>query len=360
VKKVSLQDIASQLNVSKSLVSFVLNGQGDEMGIRTSTQNRVIEKARELNYKPNFIARGLRIGKSNTIGLIVADISNNFYARIAKQVECVATRNNYHLIFCSSDEDPQKEIELIEMLRERQVDGLILSTTQKETGYFTQLKKEKFPFVLIDRQLAKLRTNYVGVENYNGAFRATKQLISNGYRRIALLKISPGYLSTVKEREQGYRDAMKANGIRVMNSWVREIGFKQVHNQVNHTLEELLNPSPSVDALFTVNNNIAVACLEYLRECHIRIPDDLALISFDDIDLFMLSQPDVSAIAQPLMEIGEIAVNMLLEEIKGKCNRIPQRKILPVVFIPRSSCGTGRATVVQVPEKVGHYADCEN
>jgi len=203
LKKVSLNDIAKSLSVSKALVSFVLNGQGEEKGISSKTQERVRAKAKDLNYKPNFIARGLRLGKSHTIGLIVADISNKFYAKIAKRIEEVAAENNYHLIICSSDEDPVKELGLIEMLRERQVDGLIISTTQKDTTIFKQLKKEAFPFVLIDRNLPQLQTNYVGVENIKGAYLATQKLLTNNYQKIALLKISPFYLSTIKEREVG-------------------------------------------------------------------------------------------------------------------------------------------------------------
>jgi len=133
LKKSSLSDIAKSLNVSPALVSIVLNNRGDEKGISLQTQKKVIEKARELRYKPNMLARGLRLGESKTIGLIVADISNVFYSKIAKSIEMIAAAHGYNLIFCSSDEDPEKEIALIEMLRERQVDGIIVSTSQQES-----------------------------------------------------------------------------------------------------------------------------------------------------------------------------------------------------------------------------------
>ncbi len=360
MKKVSLQDIAAHLNVSKSLVSFVLNGKGNERGIHPDTQRRVLEKARELNYKPHFIARGLRMGRSHTIGLIVADISNNFYATIARRVEEVAGQNNYRLIFGSSDEDPEKEIALIEMLRERQVDGLIISTTQNKTAVFTSLRKEKFPFVLIDRQFPMLKTNYVGVENHNGAYRATRQLIRNGYRKIALLKISPGYLSPVKERERGYRDAMKDAGIRISNNWVREIDFRQLRSQVNQSLKQLLSPVHNIEAIFTINNRVAVACLECLQEMQLSIPDDLALISFDDIALFRLSNPKVTAIAQPLNEIGEEAVKILLAEIDGNHKGLPARKILPVSLVARESCGATVPFEEVIPQETLNQTVYEN
>ncbi len=337
MKKTSLNDIAKTLNVSKALVSFVLNGQGDKKGIKAETQRKVLEKAKELNYKPNQIARGLRLGTSNTIGLIVADISNKFYAKIAKQVEVVASRNNYNLIFCSSDENEEKEIELIDMLRERLVDGIIISTTQKDSKVFSQLSKEKYPFVLIDRKLNRLSANYVGVDNYSGAYEATEHLIMNKYQKIGLLKISPEGLSTIREREQGYRDALKNNGLRINNKLIRTINFSDIRNSVGEVLRELIEPPHKIDAIFSVNNNITVACMEFLNEMNIRIPHDIAIVSFDDIDLFRFSYPAITAVAQPLEQIGTIAVNILLDEINGLNGEGKKQVILPVELIRRRS-----------------------
>jgi LacI family transcriptional regulator len=337
MKKTSLNDIAKTLNVSKALVSFVLNGQGDKKGIKAETQRKVLEKAKELNYKPNQIARGLRLGTSNTIGLIVADISNKFYAKIAKQVEVVAGRNNYNLIFCSSDENEEKEIELIDMLRERLVDGIIISTTQKDTKVFSRLNKEKYPYVLIDRRLSRLPANYVGVDNYAGAYEATEHLIRNKYQKIGLLKISPEGLSTIREREQGYRDALKNNGLRVNSKLIRTISFADIRQSVAEVLRELIEPPYKIDALFSVNNNITVACMEFLNGMNIRIPHDIAVVSFDDIDLFRFSFPTITAVAQPVEQIGAMAVNILLNEINGLNGEGKKQVILPVEFIRRRS-----------------------
>jgi len=346
LKKTSLNDIAKSLNVSKALVSFVLNDQGDEKGISSETQKKVLKKAKELNYKPNHIARGLRLGKSQTIGLIVADISNKFYAKIAKQIEVVASENNYNLFFCNSDENQEKEVELIDMLKERRVDGIIISTTQKNTAVFTQLKKEKYPFVLIDRNLPKLSANFVGVDNYTGAFQATEHLIRNGYQKIGLLKISPSYLSTIREREQGYRDALKKNGMRVNNKLIKTINFSDIRLTVRAALRELIQPPFSIDALFSVNNNITVACMEYLNEMNLRIPQDMAIVSFDDIDLFRFSYPTITAVAQPVDEIGEVAVNILLDEING-ISQEKKQVALPVKLIERRSCGIFENNIVK-------------
>ncbi|MCD4729095.1 MAG: substrate-binding domain-containing protein, partial [Bacteroidales bacterium] len=275
---------------------------------------------------------------SQTIGLIVADISNKFYAKIAKQVEVVASQHNYNLFFCSSDENPEKELELIDMLKERRVDGIIISTTQKDAIAFTQLKKEKYPFVLIDRNLPKLSANFVGVDNYSGAHEATKHLIRNGYHKIGLLKISPAHLSTIREREHGYRDALKKNGIRVNNKLIKTINFSDIRQTVRAVLHELIQPPFKIDGIFSVNNNITVACMEYLNEMNLRIPQDMAVVSFDDIDLFRFSYPTITAVAQPVEEIGEVAVNILLDEING-ISQEKKQVALPVKLIERRSCG---------------------
>ena len=338
MKKKSLSDIAKSLNVSKTLVSFVLNDQGDKNGISSKTQKIVLERAKEMNYKPNHMARGLRLGKTQTLGLIVADISNTFYAKMAKKIEEVANQHHYNLIFCSSDENPEKEIELINMLKERQVDGIIVSTTQKNGAVFSWLKKENYPFVLIDRKLPKLSTNFAGVDNFTGAYEATEQLIKNGHQKIGLLKISPSYLSTIADRERGYRSALKDNGMRCNNKLIRTINCSDIRQQVRAVLSELLEPPYKIDALFSVNNNITVACMEYLNEMNISIPLDVAIVSFDDIDLFRLSCPTITAVAQPIEEIGEFAVNILLDEINGLTTDKKQ-VILPVKLIKRRSCG---------------------
>lgn len=338
MKKVSLNDIALELNVSKTLVSFVLNERGDEKGISKATQKRVREMASKLNYKPNHFARGLRLGKTHTIGLIVADISNKFYAQIASQIEKVASRNNYNLIISSSDENPEKEVALINMLKDRQIDGLIISTTQNNTDIFTQLHKEKYPFVLIDRNLPRLSSNFVGCDNYSGAFEATSHLIESGYKKLGLLKISPDYLSTISEREAGYREALKTNGIRINNKLIRTINFEDIRSSVREVLPQLMQPPFSIDAVFSLNNNITVACMEYFNEMNLRIPQDIALVSFDDIELFNFSSPSITAVSQPVRDIGESAVKILLHEI-DELSIDKTQVIFPVEVIKRRSSG---------------------
>lgn len=338
MKKVSINDIAKEVCVSKTLVSFVLNGRGKEKGISPVTEKKVLLAAKKFNYKPNHFARGLRLGKTQTIGLIVADISNKFYAKIASQIEKVASQNNYNLIISSSDENPEKELALINMLRDRQVDGLIISTTQKSTTIFSQLTKEKYPFVLIDRNIPSVKSNFVGCENYKGAFEATTHMINNGYEKIALLKISPEHISTIKDRELGFRSALKSNGLRTNNKLIRTIDVKNIKTSVREVLQQIMLSPLSTDAIFSLNNNITVACLEYFNEVKLRIPEDVALISFDDIEMFRFSNPAITSVSQPVEAIGESAVKLLLNEL-NELNQDKTQVVFPVELIKRRSSG---------------------
>ncbi len=336
-KKKSLGDIAKELGVSKTLVSFVLNNRGDEKSISKKTQEAVFQLAKKYNFTPSFLARGLRMGKTHTIGLIVADISNKFYAKIAREVEKVAAEHHYNVIYCSSDEYVDKEIELINMLRSRQVDGLIIATTQKHTQLFTQMKKEKYPFVLVDRRLPRLKVNYVGCDNTKGAYDVTDRLINNGFKRIALFKISPSYLSSIKEREIGYVTALRDHKIKQDRQLIKTIEFESKQESVNTYLDELMRGPQPIDAIFTLNNSIAIACIKYLRKHEYSIPQDVALISFDDLEMFDFLNPSISAVSQPLVEIGSQAVTLLLDEINGHESR-KQEFVFPVSFIKRDSC----------------------
>lgn len=341
-KKVSLSDVAKALGVSRTLVSMVLNNQGDVHGISPITQEKVRAKAKELNYKPNSIARGLRTGKSNTIGLIVTDISNSFYAKIARRIEDKASKLGYNLIFCSSDESATREEELIQMLRGRQVDGLILATTFRDQSVLQELVKEEYPFVLIDRHIPSLSSNYVVVDNYNSSKVAVERLIANQHTEIGLLTISPSHLSTIQDRERGYRDALEGQSIAINAQNICEIPFDDLHHQVEVALQKILKRPNPVTALYATNNSIAKACLEHLVTMGVNIPEEVALLSFDDIDVFKFCYPPVTAVAQPINEIGDQAVNILLDMIQGNKNVTPAHRkvVLPADLIIRKSCGS--------------------
>ncbi|MFO7723580.1 MAG: LacI family DNA-binding transcriptional regulator [Bacteroidales bacterium] len=320
MKRVSLADLSSELHVSKTLISLVLNNKGDQHGISKATQAKVIAKAAEMNYFPNQMARGLRIGKSGTIGLIVADIANPFYAVIARYIEDEVNKLGYNLIICSSDEKDEKEYRLLRMLRDRQVDGLIVSSTLRKPNALMELKRLGYPIVLIDRDMPKLGVPTVLVNNHKGAYELTRHLISQGHKRIAHVSLSPNYLSTIRDRVKGYRDAMKDSGIRISSRWVINVPFDDVPEAIERVLPEVIKQPGGATAIFTANNNLAVAVLGTLRNHGFRIPEDIALCSFDDVDLFRFSHPPITACEQPSREIAAESVRLLSKLIEQKAS----------------------------------------
>ncbi|MFZ5554268.1 MAG: LacI family DNA-binding transcriptional regulator [Bacteroidota bacterium] len=342
MKKVSIDDVAKSLGVSKTLVSLVINNKSEQYGISEETKQRVLKKIVEMNFQPNRAARGLRTGKSNVIGVIVSDISNPFYSRIARVIEDNARKAGYHIMLCSSDEDVDKELELINILKNsQQVDGLIISSSQNSPAQLSPLAKSEFPTVFIDRSIDKLKCVSVGVDNKQGSADAVNQLIKNGLKKIAIFTISPSYISTIHDRLEGYKQALRDNQIKFDKNLVREIPFSDIKNSVKRELKSLLSTSSGIDGLFVVNNHIALACLESFSELDIRIPHALAFVSFDDIDVFKFYSPSITAVAQPVDEIGEVAFAELLSLInKNRPEDKPLKIELPTTLMIRKSCGT--------------------
>ncbi len=334
-KYVSLDDIATNLGVSRSLVSLVLNNKDAEYGISAKTKQKVLVKAKELNYKPNHFARGLRIGKSFTLGLIVSDIANGFYSRIARNLEDLAEENGYNLITCSTDEDIERELRLIKLLREKQVDGLIISSSQDNPIEFNRLRAEGFPVVLIDRYFDGLEVPAVVVQNREGAKLAATHLLAQGYKKPLVVAIAPAHVHTIKERCEGFIEEMSLHSI---NPTIVNIPFENPFGAVEVVIEELVDNSLLPDCIFAINNNLASACFQALRKYNINVPNDIGLISFDDVPYFNFMNPSITAIAQPVDEISHVAFEMLMSSIKGEQSVLTESLThLPIELIIRES-----------------------
>ncbi|MBI9037564.1 MAG: LacI family DNA-binding transcriptional regulator [Bacteroidales bacterium] len=331
-KEPSLSDVAMQLGVSKTLVSFVLNNKGDEKGISKATQKKVREKVIELNYQPNQIARGLRIGKTKTIGLLVADISNPFYARIARIIEFYAEKQAYNVMFCSSDEDENREKILLQMFRERQVDGAIISSTADNPEFLRSLIRDGFPFVLIDRYFENIDCNYVVVDNYQATYTSTNYLLNKGNKNIGFITLSPSHISSLHERKAGYLGALNERKFENKSDYILEVDYSDVKKRNYQSIKNYFVKNNELTAVFITNNNLAVAVLKTLKELNINVPNDIALMTFDDIDIFRITTPSVSVVAQPVDEIGKHAVSILLKSIEEEnsqfVNKILQTKLI--------------------------------
>jgi LacI family transcriptional regulator len=313
-QKVSIKHISESLGVSNTLVSLVINHKGDKHGISKETQEKVFNKAKELEYMPSYMARGLRTGKSNTIGLILSDISNPFYSKMVRYMEDEAAKNDYSLLICSSDDSPEKEERNIKTLLDRQVDGLIISSSQSKHEFMIDLEDKKIPYVLIDRIFGEHpQANSVIIDNMQGVSKGIEHLVNQGYRRIAMFSVAPMHISSTKERIDGYFKSLKSFGLDYDNGLLVEVDFynlkQSIHNSLNHLLNESGEP---IDAIFAINNNVAIACMHVLREKKIKVPKDIGLITFDDIDLFQLTNPSISAISQPIKSLSKNAINRII------------------------------------------------
>lgn len=318
-KKVSIKDIANKVGVSTALVSYTLNGQEKEKRVGSEIAEKIRAAAKELKYQPNHIARSLRKGTTNTIGLIVADISNPFFGQLARVIEDEAARSNYTVIFGSSDEDCSKSSTLMEALLNRQVDGLLITPTEGCSEQIQSLIKRDVPFVLIDRYFPDVSTNHVVLDNYMATWNAVRCLVSKGYNKINMI-VYKSSLVHMQERIRGYREAMKDNGL-ASHILVKEVRYNHVKGDVDKIMEDLL-AEKKMNALLFATNALSIYGLYAIRKSNVKVPEDLAVIGFDGDEVFDFFQPPISYIKQPLEEMGKESVKILLEQIKGSSRTV--------------------------------------
>jgi LacI family transcriptional regulator len=337
MKGITLQDIASQLNISKATVSIVLNGHGDEKRVSKETQERIIQFARENNYKANYLARGLSLGRSDTIGLIVPNIGDSYFARIARRIESKARRSGYNVVFSSTRENRERESELIQTMLNRGVDGLIIASSQNNQEDIGFLKKSKFPFVLIDRCYPELETNFVGEDNLGGAFHATNQLVKTGRKRIAFVTLKND-LEALHQRLAGYRLSMKQHGLPMEDNWIGTLNYEYSESEMLEQVCTMVSAPANIEGIVFATHFLAASGIRAMKELNVRIPADIALVSFGQMNAFDLIDPPVTSVVQPLDELGDRAVEILLENLGGEITN-NRRVILNNRLEIRKSCG---------------------
>ncbi|WP_268846492.1 LacI family DNA-binding transcriptional regulator [Flavobacterium aestivum] len=335
MKKITMKDIASKAEVSVSTVSFVLNNIGEKMGISATVINKVLAVAQELNYRPNMIASSLRTGETRSIGLIIEDISNQFFSDLAKVVEDEARNLNYRVFYCSTGGDDQRADELVSSLLQANVDGFIIAPTEKLEKTIDNLLKMQVPVVLIDRYFPDQLVSSVVMDNYEGAYSATKKMMDSGCRNIAVVNVNSGMIQ-MKLRESGYQDALKENGI-YDESLIVQINFKDSEEDKIKAITELLKNHPQVDGILFLSNYLGLCGLQAFRQLGINIPSDISVISFDDHDSFRLHTPSISVISQPIAAMAKKAIDMLVSQMTtGKHSDI-EKVILKGDFVERES-----------------------
>ncbi len=332
---VTINDVAARAGVSKTTVSHYLNGRYDSMS--KETRENIAQVVEELGYRPNALARSLKQKKTHTIGAIVANILNPFSTSIIRGVEDYCNQHGFSLILCNADEDPVKEREYLEVLADKQVDGLIINTT----GYNNDLIKNlnlHLPVVLIDRKVPEINTDTVTSDSRKGVQLMIDHLIKLGRSEIAFFTMPYHEVSPRTERVLGYRQALASHGIACKPHLLVETVLDEA--AVIRAVEMVLaSPEPPA-AIFGANNLMTMAVVKALKKLNISIPRDIAVVGFDDWDWAELIDPPVTVVSQPTYAMGQEAATLLIKRLKSKRN---SRKPAVILFDPelviRKSCG---------------------
>jgi len=313
-KKLSINDIANELGVAKSTVSFILNGKAKEKRISDELTERVLKFVKEKGYQPNQLAKSLSTGKTKMICLMVEKISDYFFSHIAFHLEALAYKNGYKIIYCSTENNPEKTRQLINLLRARYVDGYIITPPAGIEPEIKGLINDNVPVVLFDRYLPDVPTDYVGLDNYKGTYDAIEYLVQSGAKKIALVTLVSGQTQMV-ERQSGYLAALKKHSLK---STLLKVPFENDTETTIKQCIQFINDNQGIDAIVFATNYLALSGIKALNELGLSVPDDIAMIAFDDHDVFNIYNPSISAIAQPLDEMAKQLFKTLLDKLENK------------------------------------------
>jgi LacI family transcriptional regulator len=337
-KKVTIKDIARLAKVSHTTVSRALNNQSR---IRDDTKEKILSIARELNYHPNFIAKSLVMRRTKTLGLIITTIVNPFYNELAQGIEATARGLGYNIILCCSHSDLAVEEQYIDMLRSKGVDGIILTSAHMEDPNVGRLADEEFPIMLVNRRayhpVVKEKVDYVGVDNVLGGEMAVAHLIKLGHRKIGVIggssESSVGY-----ERVEGGKKALAAYGLAAENNYFLVGDFLKESGYAGG--KRFLGMSDPPTAVFAANDYMAMGAYQAFLEEGRRVPEDIALIGFNDIEFSSMKGIELTTIGQKKFEMGALAVKTLVEKIEsGMTNPSTKEILLKPELIIRKTCG---------------------
>lgn len=332
-KKVSLKDIAKQSGTSTALVSYVLNGKLTDK-INPATSHRIKQLAQQLNYYPNQVAKSLKNSKTLMLGLIVADISNLYSSTIARVIEDAARVHGYNVLFSSADENPEKFSELVQVYMNRQVDGIILACPKDVEQKLQYLEEQRIPFVMIDRYFPDLKgMNSVTINNYKASYNVVTHLIKKGYKNPAMITLS-SKLHHLQDRVSGFEDAV----IRLLNqekAKVVAVEENMLAEEMESVIIKLCKDKSAIDALYFSTNKIAIEGLSVLVRHCIAVPEEVAVVCFDEVDAYKLFHKSITHVKQPLDKIGSKVVELVLDRINNSADA--QQIVLDAILIEGES-----------------------
>lgn len=325
-------DVARRAGVSPAVVSYVING--GPRNVAEATRTRVLDAIRELNYTPNAVARSLRAARTRTVGLVVPDVSNGFFAQLALEIEVASFAQNATMLLGNAMDDESREEHYIRTFIERRVDGLIVAPIGSHPSWIGSLLHAGMPTVIIDRDTVSASASTVVVDNFHGGYVATRHLLEHGRRRVAAVA-GPSEVTSASERHRGWAEAMREAGIDTVDLLVHVPFTREAAYQA--ALELFVSPSRP-DAAFLSSDEHAVGVYRALYELGLDIPGDVAVSSFDSSFGAPYMTPPLTAVHQPAADIAARAVSVL-SEIQEDVGRAPSRDILPVDLVTRRSCG---------------------
>jgi LacI family transcriptional regulator, galactose operon repressor len=329
----TIHEVAKRAGVGSITVSRVVNNSGY---ISPKTRERVEKAIAELGYVPNTLARSLRSRRTNTVGLMVTDITNPFFTTLARGVEDAANEAGYTVIFCNTDESVVKEEKYLNVLLQKQVDGLLLVPSQSRASAIQQIQKHGTPVVVVDRRIPGGNVDTVRCDSVDGAYQIMKYLVSLGHQQIAIMSGAVG-VSTADDRVAGYRKALEEAGIPIDEEYIfrqdftPDGGYAMTMKAINLPLRPT--------ALIAANNFITIGAMKALQEVGLEVPEDIALVGFDDLPPALVTFPFFTVASQPAYQMGTRAMQLLLERLEGKEMNEFQEIILPTQLIIRRSSG---------------------
>jgi LacI family transcriptional regulator len=334
-KRVSLKSIAEDLNISATTVSFILNGKAKEKHISSKLTKKVLDYIEEVKYQPNQLARSLRTGKSNILVFMVEDISNSFFSKLARVIEDIANDKGYKVIFCSNENDDNRSVELINLFSLRQVDGFIIVPSPGIQNTIKKLIDENIPVVLLDRYFDGLDCNIVVINNKEASYEATTHLIENGYKDIAFITTDTRQTQML-DRLEGYNQAVNKYRLKPQ---ILSIPYNQAHTDVSSSLIiNFIKDSQPKDAIFFATNYLTLKALEAFKAEAPELTLPLGIVTFDDNDFFSILTPTITAVSQPLFEMGNQLMDLMLTLLKKKDSReAPQKIVVDAKLIIRDS-----------------------
>lgn len=336
--RVTIQHVAAAVGVSTQTVSRVVNNKPD---VSKATRARVLQAIKELGYEPNLLARGLASNKTYTLGLIMDDFSDPFYAQIIAAAEAEARRNEYFFLICSAERNPSDEIKFLKIFSSRQVDGILLlalPSSDEQYQHILYLCEQGMPFVSIASHLLEQKISVVDIDNVDGGYQATRCLLGSGRCRIGTIT-GPYQNKATQDRTQGYRMALQEAGMPFNPTWV-SIGDWSYRSGFP-AMQELLEKKLNLDGIFVQNDRMAMAAMVAIRQAGLEIPADIAIVGYDDTPDAAFTNPPLTTIHQPAQELGRFATRMLIDLIKDP-DLSAQHTLLKAELIVRESCGNAK------------------